>query len=267
VNQIVFICGVPPLFKGILLKIFIHLPEIPVYYQPFKLNLDLFVKYSLTLRGLPAIPPGYFDSYNQYPEIFHYYPTNLEKVSFESFLPFLKACINTGSQGVVFEISGFEGWIPKLLEYYPTAKFVIFEPLSEEVTINFREINPDAKRIINKEELLHHYYESTQSILSFCEFLSFLKEELFLTSDWLKLAYVDSGLEIVEPDTIYSDHLDRSVLSKLLEQSATIVELGRLEVEVNSLKTQLNQISYAAAERLKVIEILNAEIIRLKAEI
>jgi hypothetical protein len=273
-TSIVFLGGVPPQTPGLLFKVFQQLAGVKVYYQPFRPNLDLFAKYSLALRGDPGVPAGYFDSYTAEPDLLSHYPYALKAEPFteawwQSFQLFLTACIESaqrdcGLNGVVFEISGFEVLLPDLLRHWSAAKAILLDRLPE----GCRTLDATALWI-KRDRFIQDYLESVQEVLWFCGFLDLVQPEILPTSDWLKLCYSASELEPLHADLVphspYQSDLDRHSLNKLLVQREFMVKLGRQEVEINSLKTQIEGVHRAAEDRLAVIQRLDAEVKRLKA--
>jgi len=237
-KKIIFLGGVPNYLPGLLVKRFVDIRGVNVYYQPFQKGLDLIVNHASHLRSYPGLPPGYFDEYTLYPHLFKRYPTHLEAPTLNDFVPFLRDCISTADNAAIFEISNFENWLPEIQNHWSEAKIILFDCHPSWMTDNDRNL-----LTIGKQDWLQHYVKSVVAILRFCELDEFLKVEIFPDNDWLKLYWDDQGIPVSFTPNIYSENgLNRLIMSRLLLQKSIIARLGFCEAEVVSLKTQLGQL-------------------------
>ena len=250
--KVVLLSGAPVYAPGILYKIFQDIEGVETFYRPFLPNLDLIAGYSVVLRGEPGVPPGYFDSYSRYPNLFRKYP-GTSKAAAETLRTFLEACRNCGATSVVFDMSGDEDGVPHLLELWPDAVLI---------TLGDSTLPKNARRVKNvtEKELLSDYPSSAISILQFCGIENQALNSVSLNSDWLNLSYKNKKLEFRHPVAYAGFGITRLALEKLLLQTQVILEQGRKQCEIVSLQTQLALVQQAADERLDLIHKLTAKV-------
>jgi hypothetical protein len=260
-RTVILLLGAPDFAPGILFKMFQDIEGVGSYFQPFTRHLDLISKYSLTLRAEYGIPPGYFDSYQKIPDLFKNYPKIDAEISFSMIRPFLMNCADSARDYVVFEMSHSENLLSQALELWPNAKVVTLRDIPGQ------KFEKDSRKKVTHEELVQEYSGSAKNILEFCGITHYSDQNLSFTSDWLKLNYTLDGIEVRTAKPYVGLSLSRDGLEKLLRQRSALLELAKLELQVNSLKSQLESVHQVAEQRLAIIHELDSALKEQRARV
>lgn len=235
---------------------FLDLAYFEIFYQPNRIHLDLYVKYSTLLMADPRVAPGYFENYLKYPELTQSgQPENCTNE--DQVFELISKAVQIVSRQVVFETSDCPDIWPRAAKTWPQSKFVVF---GENSLVAKLDVPPEQILLVTKKAFLEEYCYEVRRILAFCGAVGLEKTEFFLTSDFVRLLLSEKAGYSQAAPAFCSDQIERADLETILEQKLSIDELGKSEVAIASLQTQLEIVHRAANERLDLINLLNSKI-------